>query len=167
MILVGNAASLLDKQLGEFIDAHESVVRMNNGGPLPDKASDLGLRTTHWSFSATDRTQYLYWRGKLPTDVIELRLNRRIVYPIGNSESISPTQLVYDRMLKNYAGARPSTGAITAAWLCGVMRYKVTAVGFDFFQSRTWYRDSDARGPHDSDQEKAFLENMTNLRVMQ
>jgi hypothetical protein len=95
-----------------------------------------------------------------------MRLNRRIAYPGKNPAAVGCTMKVYNRMLSEYEGDRPSTGVLTAAWLCGIMRYKVTAVGFDFFKSRTWYRDSDKRGPHDPKHEQAFLGNLTNLRVM-
>lgn len=46
VVLVGPANTLRGKKLGEFIDSHDIVVRLNHAWPLPEEAKeDIGSRT--------------------------------------------------------------------------------------------------------------------------
>ncbi len=52
-IIVGNGPSLLQRNLGETIDAHKHIVRCNDYS-LNGYAEDTGKRTTHWAIGVWD-----------------------------------------------------------------------------------------------------------------
>ena len=54
VVVVGNAASLLDYRFGAFIDAHDVVVRCNYFA-INGFEDNVGRKTTHWCVSLSHR----------------------------------------------------------------------------------------------------------------
>lgn len=155
MILVGNSDSL--SGMGGLIDAHDNVVRMNGGAPAWGNAADIGTRTTLWSFSTDRPGKYREWRAGF-RGVTELRLNGRLDY--GFCGGFNGCQSHYAGFMRRYGHPRPSTGLITADYLVRRLGHKLTVVGFDHFQSGTWYRAGSAHGPHDGEREAEYMKSL-------
>ena len=50
IIIVGNSTSILNKKLGDFIDSHDIVIRINHGFPRKQFVESTGKKTNIWTF---------------------------------------------------------------------------------------------------------------------
>lgn len=156
-IIVGNSAKLLKARQGDFIDSHETIIRLNGGIPSPTTYSSIGRKTHYWSMSANER-QYTLWEkewSKLP----------KIMFLNGRSRWTPEGAMVWDEdnykaFIEDFGYERPSTGLITAQHIRKVLGWDLTAIGFDGFQSQTWYRKSDQHGPHNGKQELDYMKKL-------
>lgn len=62
-VLVGNGVDLLGSKLGEWIDAHKEVVRVNVAPFGSWYARDVGSRITHWAVASSGITRSLIQSG--------------------------------------------------------------------------------------------------------
>jgi hypothetical protein len=166
-VLVGNAQSLIGKNKGCWIDEHKFVIRMNGGAPTNQNGQQVGTKTTHWSFSTESEKQYWKWRNGLPAHLIEMRLNPRIKYPSCGGSAITNDPDSYFILLSLYGEGRPSTGVLTAYYLTCVMNWRIDLIGFDFFQTKSWYRQRDNHGPHPPARELQLIRSLPNCNLVQ
>ena len=144
-LLVGNACTLIDKQLGHIIDQYENVVRFNNF-LIKGYEKDVGTKITHISYNdfvVTRNTSNLFEDG--------------INYLIYNA-SIKPLKheikkiigLYKGKVLSRYAMRKylkdikypsehfPSTGFICILYYLYVKRIpQITLTNFDFQGSKS------------------------------
>lgn len=153
VLLVGNSSALLESAAGKMIDSMDTVVRFNGGNPIEHQES-IGSKTDYWSFSTLAAAQYMQWRipGAVP-----MCLNMRIVYPPGISGAIYNNDETYSRLIDEYGHPRPSTGLITAHFIKHNWHCRICCIGFDFFDSGTWYRGDNNNIPHDGGKEKEYM----------
>lgn len=150
--VVGNAAALLQSDLGARIDSCDCVVRMNLG--LPVKAAAQGERTDVLAFS-TSKVVGDRWRGF--GAALHLWMS-----PKGRGDlRPAPSPLTfYDledwERLTAQLGARPSVGAMVLDILSRRNPANVSVFGYDFKRSLTFYADAVHLGPHDFAAEEQF-----------
>ena len=155
-LLVGNSTSLMGAGLGEYIDSFDTVVRFNGGNPSGNP-EDLGGRTTYWSFSTLNASDYERWRipGAVP-----MCLNMRIDYPVFISCAVHGDKETYQSLIDGLGHPRPSTGLITANHISQHWECDLYAIGFDFFANGTWYRGGNNNIPHNGDLEKQYMKRL-------
>ena len=165
--LVGNADSIRSTGSGKIIDRHDMVCRCNAGAPGTGKAEhrDTGTRADLWSFSTIQPDQYERWRKLFPPGAIPLTLNNRLAYHFMKGPRIINPQQNYAALIDGFGYTRPSTGTITAHFLSQFFGWEVTLFGFDFFTSSTWYRNSEAHGPHDGQRERKYLSELPGVSL--
>ena len=156
VLLVGNSSSLLDKTHGGMIDSYDNVIRFNGGNPVKHQES-VGSKTDYWSFSTLNESEYLKW--KIP-NAVQMCLNMRIDYPFVDGVAIYNNSGTYRQLILDYGHPRPSTGLITAHYVSKLWECEVFCIGFDFFQSGTWYRGSNEHIPHDGPREKDYMKSL-------
>lgn len=150
-VLVGNKAI---KGCGELIDSYPVVIRINGGIPDTGNKNDIGEVTSGWSFSTMSKAQYDFWREGF-SGIPQLTLNSRCSYEFVKGFRIDNP--VYVDLINDYQHPRPSTGLITAHYLVKHEGFELDLIGFDFFQSPTWYRGSNEHIPHNGNMEREYL----------
>ena len=156
VILVGNSATLLDQSNGDLIDSYDGVIRFNGGNPAGHRES-LGSKTDYWSFSTLREDDYIRW--KIP-GAVPMCLNMRIKYPFVKEDAIYNNAGTYRMLRSSYSHPRPSTGLITAHYVVKLWKCAVDCIGFDFFESDTWYRGSNQNIPHDGKMEREYMQSL-------
>ena len=156
VILVGNSSALLMRSCGDLIDRYDAVIRFNGGNPTRYKKA-IGSKTDYWSFSTLKETEYQQW--KIP-GAIPMCLNMRIDYPFVSDDAIFNNTGTYRQLILSFGHPRPSTGLITAHYVSKVWDCEVSCIGFDFFESDTWYRGSNEHIPHDGKRERKYMQKL-------
>ena len=154
VILVGNSSTLLDQYNGKLIDSYDKVIRFNGGNPEGHKES-LGVRTDYWSVSTLKESEYVRW--KIP-GAIPMCLNMRLDYDFVREDVIYNNAGTYRMLRMSYEHPRPSTGLITAHYVTTLWKCVTDCIGFDFFDSDTWYRGSNKNIPHDGKMEREYMQ---------
>lgn len=156
VILVGNSVELLERRDGAIIDSMDRVVRFNGGNPS-GRSESLGERTDYWSFSTMVAEQYHQWRipGAVP-----MLLNLRIKYPVTPEGAIYNDFETYSHLRDTYQHPRPSTGLITAHYIARNWDCDLYCIGFDFFETATWYRGSNKNIPHNGALERSYMKSL-------
>lgn len=155
VLLVGGSDKLLERRDGAFIDSFDSVVRFNGGNPINHQES-IGSKTDYWSFSTLFAAQYQRW--KIP-GAIPMCLNMRIEYPYVPDNAILNNAGTYRQLRMAYGHPRPSTGLVTAHYIVKLWKCNVSCIGFDFFESDTWYTGPPA-GVHDGTLERQYMKSL-------
>jgi len=153
VILVGGSDRLLKRNDGDLIDSFDRVVRFNGGIPT-GKENHLGTRTDYWSFSTLFADQYKRW---VITGAIPMLLNMRIEYPISPPNAIYNDPDNYAELRATYSHPRPSTGLVTAHYISRQWECDLHCIGFDFFNSDTWYTGPPSH-VHDGNLEREYME---------
>lgn len=156
VLLVGNSSDLLKQNNGKLIDSYDTVIRFNGGNP-EGYEKHLGEKTDYWSFSTLRLADYQNW---LIPDAVPMCLNMRIDYPVSPWGAIYNNAGTYRMLISSYGHPRPSTGLITAHYVKKLWKCDVSCIGFDFFQSGTWYRGSNVSIPHDGNKEQEFMKSL-------
>lgn len=156
--LVGNARALANSQMGEAIDAHDIVIRINLA-PMP-YAETHGTRTdwlglaTRISKSDRDRIQ--------PGRILWMSHKRkRLDYDSATSPGFYLHPLDDYAGLQDQLGAQPTTGAMLIELLLRSDLARLDLYGFDFFASKSLSGSRSAdQVPHDFDAEAAWVEGL-------
>lgn len=163
--IVGNAQSLLAKNLGSFIDSHDYVIRMNHGFPI--NAEHQGEKTTFVALSRKIEKDdfFKYYGDARPTWMTPKRKKvpkwiakfpRTLYYPI---ECWDPLY----RLLDNH---RPSTGAMVFNLFCDQLKIeKLSLVGFDFKKTKSVDRAQNDKGPHNWDNEEKYITGLVSQAI--
>lgn len=165
--LVGNAKSLFNKNRVKHINSHDIVWRMNWGVNLTSKQKQLvgkrcevysagGPRGVKTTFTVQKPQYYLFTPGnectksKTPPkysnvpDEVTLNLKKKLQH--------TDSKPVF-----------PSTGLIALTWITKYIDFKtITLFGFDFFKTRTFYRNMDHFGGHKPKREEEIFNEMIN-----
>ena len=156
VLLVGNSSALLESSSGDMIDSADKVVRFNGGNPTKHQES-IGSKTDYWSFSTLNAAEYRQW--KIPGAIV-MCLNMRIDYPFVTEDVIYNNTGTYRQLVMAYGHPRPSTGLITAHYISKLWDCRLSCIGFDFFESGTWYRGSNENIPHDGGREREYMQSL-------
>ena len=150
--IVGNAASILQKNDGALIDAHDIVIRMNRGAPVLESAQ--GKKFDVWCYSTgrwvkSELPEYprvpAIWMSP------KLREEQDPSFPC----AFYPMELWQE--IFDLLRARPSVGAMTCHMLAGLDLKMATCFGFDFKVSGTFYELIMHVGPHDFTAESDYI----------
>lgn len=138
--IVGNAKSLFGKGLGEEIDRHTFVMRLNYGAILDEVQQ--GSRTD--LYGCSDDKLTLSWIEEKFRPKLVIWLTNKLVpgHFFGHSEiNYIINKQEYWEIAYNYVQPfRPSSGAIAVVLLREVYGIKnIHLYGFDFFSSPTFY----------------------------
>lgn len=163
--LVGNASSLRESSFGPDIDAHECVVRINQGAFVPLYPESTGVRTdvlflTLNGIAVEKAWMYVRARRKAHT-VVGMSPHKRRVFGVDLKHLIHVYPEEWHRELHEQMGARPSTGAMAVDLLRRTVDdvAQISVYGFDFWGSPTTYTGIAQAAPHDPVAEEAFVRN--------
>ena len=149
--LVGNASSLFDKPRN--IDAHDVVVRINNGPFSEDERGRAGRRTDVLLVSGMRGEKYLdcaphvTWMTPKGRDKLTpAEASRMYFYP----------EEWWTELFREI-GDRPSTGCMGIDMLSRLIGPGALYLyGFDFWKSPTWYTGKIHLGPHNPSSEEVY-----------
>lgn len=163
--IVGNAASLFDKEYGVEIDSHEVVVRLNKAAMLYtnfNAEKSHGKRTDVWIFWNT--SEYKSQFAKYP-NVKKMHAGHqaRFLANIKHVDFVYPDVPNYD-LLKRQAGNHnnPTTGLIALDWITYCKPKSLDIYGFDWKDTPTFTdpkRVRDKFCPHDFKTEREYVKN--------
>ena len=148
--IVGGAGGLFNSNLGNKIDAHQIVIRINRGilikdekhqgkkidywaYPNPSKIWDIHgkfkYKTIHLDKLRRDYYNYEKWKGietdyYIPIEIIDQLYDAKIKYGKSNSKNITD---------------KPSSGLNLLYYLTKCNTEKITLYGFDWKKTGTWY----------------------------
>lgn len=168
--LIGNAASLFEKEYGKDIDSHDVVCRINKG-PV--------LCTTRNENSHGMRTDILFYGDPAIIEGVIPHLPDEIIYilthvkykdkkhPEGNLYKISQSQ--YDKFKRESGytekGKWPSSGLSAIFLLLDYKPQLISLYGFDWKETPTFYkkgtRENELR--HNFELEKKIINDLSNL----
>ena len=136
--VVGNAASILEHEDGEWIDSFDHVVRFNCNMPTEDNSKSLGSKTTDM-FGALQGFRVARRKKRLPDilKTVELAACRQ---PCDWVPWHFPQDINFE--LQDQYGAEPTTGAIALQWFIEhTLPQSIVCFGFDFLKTKPFYRD--------------------------
>ena len=125
-IIIGNGSSILNKNLGKYVDSFDNVVRFNRF-QVENYKQDLGTKCTHWVVGynlATDNMSVNngYFKGNL---------NRL------QSTHYVKLNLVY-KEYDLFFNAKPTTGFMAIKYFLDKFD-KISVAGFDFGKSHHYW----------------------------
>ncbi|MEG3641109.1 glycosyltransferase family 29 protein [Magnetococcus sp. PR-3] len=156
--VVGNAASLFQKNLGGAIDGHDIVLRMNSGYIRDVKQQGAKFHVhvfsqiftiPHWPVD--QRPAHTVWMS-----------------PSMREHNPDPSQIFYPlplwHALHQQLGARPSVGAMCVDMVTQMGAAHMGVFGFDFKKSPTFYDGNTNRSVHDFDREAEYIQALLKAR---
>ena len=160
--IIGNAQSLFEQELGNEIDSHDIVIRMNSG--MIKEAKSQGNKTTIWarSFPLKEKEvneefnpKYVFW--------ITPKLSVKPIYSISLHKKmfILPFSS-WEELYKKLNQPRPTTGLSIIYFILEYCNAKkVNLYGFDFFETKSFYLEKIRMDtPHDFLKEKKFVSSL-------
>ena len=157
--IIGNAQSLFEHELGNEIDSHDIVIRMNSG--MIQKSVSQGSKTTIWasSFPLKEKIvndefnpEYIFW--------ITPKLSVKPLYSISFHKKMFMLPFnVWEELFKNLDETRPTTGLSIIYFLLEHCNTKnVDLYGFDFFETKSFYLEKIRTDtPHNFSKEKEYV----------
>jgi len=141
--LVGSAQSLLNSDFGAEIDAHDVVIRLNQGAFAELEAGSTGLRTDYVFLTLTGGTPWAKLsflrraRRAASTGVVLMSAKGRAVFRIELSRFFLHYPAAWQDELIERLGHRPSTGAMAVDLLLRTLESpeQLDVYGFDFFRT--------------------------------
>lgn len=141
--LVGSAQSLLNSDFGVEIDAHDLVIRINQGAFAELQATSTGLRTDYVFLTLTGGTPWAKLsflrraRRAATTGVVLMSAKGRAVFRIDLSRFFLHYPAAWQDELIERLGHRPSTGAMAVDLLLRTLDSpeQLDVYGFDFFRT--------------------------------
>lgn len=156
--LVGNARALANAQMGEAIDAHDLVVRINLA-PMP-YAETHGARTD-WLGLATRLNKHDRARIQPGRILWMSHKRKRLDHESATSPGFYLHPLEDYEALRDRLGAQPTTGAMLIELLLRSHLARLDLYGFDFFASQSLSGSRSAEQvPHDFSAETEWVEEL-------
>jgi hypothetical protein len=156
--VVGNAQSIFDYTYGSEIDSHDTIIRMNHGYVREPKCQ--GSRTDVLCAACQLTKEEI---KKLNPKYIIFTTKKRDVMKI--SMAISSHNLyfapkaIWNDLYQNFDSRGPSTGITTIEILNRFFAPRqVTLFGFDWMQTKTFYKDSYYAAGHEWNTERRMIE---------
>jgi len=150
LIIVGHSEKIIGQGKGSLIDSFSTIIRMNRAVPL-SHAKDLGKRTDILFLSVLLSSQEI--AAFAPHEVVWATPRDRTGIPL--DFSVYNLQH-WDELSGSLGGKRPSTGLMAIDWAIRQKKAHPYIIGFDGFETKTWYRDSQTT-PHDGKAEKRWI----------
>ena len=163
--LVGSAMSLRNSNFGEEIDAHDIVVRMNQGAFAELDAQSTGLRTDYLFLTLTGGTAGAKWRflrkgiKTARRGVVLMSSKGRSIFRVDLSPFFLHYPSIWHEELIQVLGHRPSTGAMAVDFLRRTMAQpdELDLYGFDFFKTPDIAHGRNHVVAHDPDTEERYI----------
>lgn len=141
--LVGSAQSLENSDFGPAIDAHDLVIRINQGAFADLKPHNTGLRTDYLFMTLTGGTNSAKWsfirRGQKAAKkgVVLMSSKGRTLFRVDLTPFFLHYPATWHEELIKKLGHRPSTGAMAVDLLTRTMSDpdNLDVYGFDFFKT--------------------------------
>lgn len=157
--LVGSAASLLEQDCAQQIDAHEVVIRMNLSIPgQAGPADKVGSKTDVWcmgrSFASVPLPQ-----GVQHLLFMKLTKTGDREWPCVQRREVPATRWPrdYEGLVKRYVGSSPGTGIRILYWLTKLAQpSSVTVFGMDCWDTPSSWSGAPAPA-HDPSKEKVAM----------
>lgn len=156
--VVGNNTELFNHSLGEEIDSHDCVIRINRAASLfqPNMYNKShGTRTDIWSVWRLD--EYTNYNIKTPENIIQMSF----WYNIENKKIKTYELQSLLRLIKMLNHENPSTGLMLLDFISQKSPASVSVYGFDWKTTPTWTdsnRVIDSKVSHDFQKEKQLCE---------
>ena len=163
--LVGSAESLLWSDFGPEIDAHDIVVRINQGAFAPLQAASTGLRTDYVFLTLTGgspraKLSFL-WRARRAATrgVVLMSEKGRTVLRVDLARFFLHYPASWQRELIETLGQRPSTGAMAVDLLTRTLGSldQLDLYGFDFFRTPDIAHGRNRVVAHDPAAEETYI----------
>lgn len=164
--VVGNAQSLFNQGLGEKIESHDIIIRLNHGW-VHDRENQ-GKRTD--MLATTAKVPENTIRAKFKPDAL-LWLSPYAKVPGYSKELIRCTHFLTRRRWHSVyrsldEKARPSTGFILLWWLNSAVDFRALGIfGFDFGRTPTYYTGERAAPVHDFRLEEKVIGSWVNPEI--
>jgi len=175
--IVGNSESLLNNTLGNKIDEHDIVVRINHAPKYISKfPKNVGTKTTIMSYGIS-KLQFPQQISKICNpeyNLFLIRCNGQITNYNQYSCFKNPvhgTIEEYSKLSSQFGKFKPSTGACTINYFVNNINFsKLSLFGFDFFNSASKFKKN-AFGSyyykdHNDTFEKQFINNTLNDKIV-
>lgn len=162
VVIIGNSAKILRERRGDFIEAHDIVVRFNRGYPLEEFYPWIGKRTDLWVNNVTKTNKYQVENFNKFHGV------KYILAPFIRSQSYIPDEhrdisydipfSVYFEVFKkmnpgikdprksifkyrtDFSIIVPSSGAMIVNFFANYIKYKfIHIMGFDFLKTKNFH----------------------------
>lgn len=141
--LVGSAQSLENSDFGPAIDAHDLVIRINQGAFANLKPHNTGVRTDYLFMTLTGGTNTAKWsfirRGQKAAKkgVVLMSSKGRTLFRLDLTPFFLHYPATWHEVLITTLGHRPSTGAMAVDLLTRTMSDpdNLDVYGFDFFKT--------------------------------
>lgn len=164
--IVGNAQSLLDMGLGNEIDSHDIVVRINQSVISERHVLDrIGYKCDIYTASGTGMILKKFHKTTQPKLCYYMTTLKRDIAP--SYFHFFPENMWNDLQRELGAGpdARPSTGIMTIYMIVNSTEFKnINIYGFDFWQTKTFYNPSlHVAKSHKPDFEKDFIKRLLSM----
>lgn len=162
--VVGNAESLFQRSVGEEIDVHDCVVRINKAAMLWgcfDARASHGERADAWAFWDTGQYKLKFERAKKDHPGLKLfhmgPAGRQHTQNMALVDYLFPRAELLRIQARSIGLKNPSTGFMTLWWVAKCEPASVDVYGFDWKRSPTWTdptRELDPGCPHDFERER-------------
>jgi len=156
--LVGNASSILNTE--KDIDKYEIVCRCNKGYPK-GKEKYIGNRTDILFLSTKVKNIEIEFTPKY---TIWMTINARLASNYVKEHAFQNPFSDWIELQSNYSNnIRPTTGCMSLFFLVKYINFKsLTIIGFDFFETKSWYNTGFCTKNHDKELEKKIISNLVN-----
>lgn len=140
--IVGNAAAIVGRGLGEQIDAHDFVMRFNAFELSPEHAADFGTRTTHHAFWWGDRDKFNFIPGL--ARIVNgapygfLAPAGYVIFHRGLACELVPADFYMAVQHQNDLQRGPTTGFLMIQWMLH-RGFSVSIANFDFLKTGHYF----------------------------
>ena len=142
MVIVGNSNCLLkNKNMGDFINSHSVVLRMNFGVPTKEYEQFVGTKTHLWAMALKSKEKQLeYKRLFNPKYILWLTKDKSFISPEVTENLYKANDNFYIELQERLGWERPSTGCQVVYFCHTQLQPKsINIVGFDFFKSPDFF----------------------------
>ena len=155
--VVGNAKSLLEKDYGTAIEAHDVIIRLNKG--FVTAPASQGIRTDMVGLTPELSEGETIERFQPNTYLMLIPKMRH--YRLFGTAAVRGTLFYKFRYWladRNRIGRRPSSGFMAISWLVRLgSAQSITLYGFDFGATPTYYNPVGYKTPHNYDREREIV----------
>lgn len=162
--IVGGAGGLFNSNLGNKIDSHQVVIRLNRGVLIRDEKHQ-GTKTDYWAYANPSKIRDIHGKFKYKTihldkfhrDYKDIKTDFYI--PIEIIDELYDEKIKYGKSNSKNITDRPSSGIILLYYLTKCNTKKITLYGFDWKKTGTWYDHKVNRRnlDHNWDAEEKFI----------
>lgn len=164
IVLVGNGACLLNRNLGKTIDSYDLVCRMNYGAAnIEEYKADVGKRTDIWICAYGNMKKQLGTYKNINPKIILRFNNNKLAKALEPKTYLwckDATKINLSDLIELVGYNKPTTGTTAVYFFNELIKPKsITIVGYDFFQTGAYYDPSTniSKRWHDMDKESNFV----------
>lgn len=156
--IVGNAQSLLDRNLGDEIDSHDIVVRLNKGVTIEKNGHKCDIHCASGREGIVDPQDF---KTEIPQISFWMTPKYREMAP--SHFYLFPEMSWRNLKMRALPGGadRPTTGLMAIYMILQTGAANINLYGFDFWQTKTFYLDRRGSRPaHNPAKERDFVDEL-------